>query len=133
MEDLDVVDYSSDRLESSDIWDVPGGGGMEQVADIPRLSQEVLDSASFMPLGLEGVTSPSGFLVFSPVVQLSVDPHVDPSSHLPVDLLGNSSWKEARAPLSGNLGFPVSVFQVGFEAVKGSDKVTMDGVDGQIL
>ena len=68
MEDLDAVDYSSDRLESYDIWDVPGGGVMEQVVDIPRLSQEVLDSASFMPLGLESVTSLSDFLVFSSVV-----------------------------------------------------------------
>ena len=128
-----MVDYSSDRLESSDIWDVPSGGVMEQVVDIPRLGQKVLESASFMPLGLEGVTSPFDFLVFSPMVQLPVEPQVDPSSHLPDDLLGNSSWKEAGAPFSWNLGFPVSVFQVGFEAVKGSDKVTMDGVDGQIL
>ena len=29
MEDLDVVDYSSDRMESSDIWEVPGGIFME--------------------------------------------------------------------------------------------------------
>ena len=130
MEDLDAVDYSSDRLESSDIWDVPGGGVMEQVVDIPRLSQEVLDSASFMPLGLESIMSLSDFLVFSPVVQLPVEPHVDPSSHLPDDLLGNSSWKEVGAPFSRNLGFPASVFQVGFEAVKGSDQVTADGVDG---
>ena len=90
MEYLDVVDYSSDRLESSDIWDVPGGGVMEQVANIPRLSQEVLYSASFVLSGLEDVTSPSKFLVFSPVEQLPVDPHVDSSSHLFDDVLGNS-------------------------------------------
>ena len=101
MEDLDAVDYSSDRLESSDIWDVPGGGVMEQVVDIPRLSQEVLDSASFMSLGLEGITSPSDFLVFSPVVQLPVDPHVDPSSHLPDDLLGTRAGRKPEHPFTG--------------------------------
>ena len=37
MEDLEELDYSSDRLESSDIWEVPGGGLMEQLVDIPRL------------------------------------------------------------------------------------------------
>ena len=67
MEDLDVVDYSSDRLESSDIWDVPGGGLEEQGVDIPRLVLEDLISASLGPSRLEVVTSPSDFLILSPV------------------------------------------------------------------
>ena len=37
MEDLEVVDYSSDRLESTDIWAVPGGGSLENMVEIPRL------------------------------------------------------------------------------------------------
>ena len=40
MEELDVVDYSSDRLESSDIWEVPGGSFLEQLVDIPRPGQD---------------------------------------------------------------------------------------------
>ena len=67
MEDLDAVDYSSDRLESSDIWDVPGGGMMEQGVDIPIMGQEDLESACLVPLRLEDITSPPDFLVFSPV------------------------------------------------------------------
>ena len=37
MEDLEVVDYSSDRLESTNIWTVPGGGSLENMVEIPRL------------------------------------------------------------------------------------------------
>ena len=36
-EDLEAVDYSSDRLESTDIWGMPGGGLMEQDGVSPRL------------------------------------------------------------------------------------------------
>ena len=36
MEDLEAMDYSSDRLESTDIWGVPGGGLLQQV-DLPKL------------------------------------------------------------------------------------------------
>ena len=67
MEDLEVVDYSSDRLESSDIWEVPGGGSMELLVGFPRPGQDELAPASLKPLGLEDVTSPSEFLVFSSV------------------------------------------------------------------
>ena len=119
MEDLDIVDYSSDRLESSDIWDVPGGGMMEQGVDIPRMGQEVLDSASWVPLRLEDVTSPSEFLVSSSVEQLPVEPHVDSFTHLPVDLLGSPSWRDAGVFFSNNLGFSAPDFHGGFEAVEG--------------
>ena len=72
MEDLEELDYSSDRLESSDIWEVPGGGMMEQLVDIPRLGQDVVGSASLVTLGLETVSSPSDFLVFSPELLTAV-------------------------------------------------------------
>ena len=73
MEDVDVVDYSSDRLESSDIWAMPGGGLRSPGVDIPRLGQEDHVPARAEPLSLENVTSPLDFLIFSPVEQAPVD------------------------------------------------------------
>ena len=72
MEDIDVVDYSSDRLESSYIWEVPGGGLGAQGVVFPRLRQEEHVSARLGPLNLAEVTSPSEFLNLSPVEQVSV-------------------------------------------------------------
>ena len=63
MEDFEVVDYSSDPLESTDIWGVPGGGFLEQEVDIPRLGPDAhaLDKSGL--LDLEAVTYPSDFIV----------------------------------------------------------------------
>ena len=133
MEDLDAVDYSSDRLESSDIWDVPGGGLMEQGVDIPRMGQEDLESTCLVPLRLEDVTSPPDFLVFSSVEQFPVESHADSFSQLPADLLGSPSWREAGVFFSRNLGFSTPGFQGGFEVVEGFEQVAADGVAGQVL
>ena len=40
MEDLELVDYSSDHLEAQDVWGVPAGGLMEGLEDFPRLGPE---------------------------------------------------------------------------------------------
>ena len=113
MEDLDVVDYSSDRLESSDIWDVPGGGLEAQGVDIPRLGPEDLVSASLGPSRLEVVTSPSDFLILSPVEQVPVDTQADSFSYMLADLLDSPRWWEV------GVCFSSPEFQGGFEPVKG--------------
>ena len=74
MEDMEVVDYSSDRLESTDIWEVPGGGFLEHLVEIPRLGMEEQVPVN-KPLGLEDFSSPSAFLVSSPVAHV---PAVNP-------------------------------------------------------
>ena len=129
MEDLEVVDYSSDRLESSDIWGVPGGGLLEQGVDIPRLGPEDHVSANLGPLNLESVTSPSDFLI-SPVEQYPVDTQGDSFSYLPNDLLDSPSWQEVRV-FPNILGFSLPVFQEGFGPVEGFDQVIIDGRVGQ--
>ena len=63
MEDFEVVDYSSDPLESNDIWGVPGGGFLEQEVVFPRLGPDALALAKSGPLDLEAVTFPSDFIV----------------------------------------------------------------------
>ena len=127
MEDLDIVDYSSDRLESSDIWDVPCGGLEAQGVDIPRLGPEDLVSASLGPSRLEVVTSPSDFLILSPVEQVPVVSQVDSFSYLPEDLLDSPRWWE----VGGCFLSPVS--QGGFKYLKSVVSGAADGVDGQYL
>ena len=117
MEDLDVVDYSSDRLESSDIWEVPGGGLLEKEVDLPRLGPEEYVSAKSGSLNLEVVTSPSGFII-SPRDQFPVDNQGDSFSYLPSDLLDSPCWREVGLSPS-NLGVSLPVFPEGFGAVEG--------------
>ena len=93
MEDLEELDYSSDRLESSDIWEVPGGGMMEQLVDIPRLGQDVVGLASLLTLGLETVSSSSDFLVLSPDLLTAVTQEKTLFQRSEVRL-GSSNWKE---------------------------------------
>ena len=105
MEDLELVDYSSDHLEAQDVWGVPAGGLREVLEDFPRLGPEGTGSAGF---GLERPVSdfsPSDFLSFSPH-RLSPD-ESEGFNGPKVDLLGNSSWREAGAFFSRNLGFSV--------------------------
>ena len=66
MEDLDLVDYSSDRLESTGIWEVPGGGFLEQLVEIPRLGKEDMDPVN-KPLGLDNFSLPAEYHVSSSV------------------------------------------------------------------
>ena len=130
---MDEVDYSSDRLERSDIWEVPSGGMIERRVDIPRLGQEEHDLASFLPLRLEDVTSSSKFLVFSPVEQLPVDYKIDSLSHLPEDFLGSQSWREAGSFFPRNPGFPATDILGELEVVKGSKQVEADEEAGHVL
>ena len=87
-----MVDYSSDRLESSDIWEMPGGSFLEQLVDFPRPGQAFVGAEIFM--GMEAVTSPSDFLVFSPEL-LTADPLVKSFSQWPEVLLGSSSQRDS--------------------------------------
>lgn len=42
MEDQEVIDYSSDRMEGVDIWEVLGGKVFEDLVDFPMLGPEML-------------------------------------------------------------------------------------------
>ena len=95
MEDLEELDYSSDRLESFDIWEVSGGGMMEQLVDIPRLGQDMVGSASLVPLGLEAITSPSDFLVLSPKLLTTVTQE-EYFTQWSEAWLGSSNWREGE-------------------------------------
>ena len=129
MEDLEELDYSSDRLESSDIWEVPGGGLMEQLMDIPRLGQDVVGSASLVTVGLETVSSPSDFLVFSPDLLTAVS-QVESPFQRSEDRLGSSNWRESGIFPSRFPDFQAAVSQVGFGAVKGCAAGSDDGEVG---
>ena len=100
MEDLEVVDYSSDRLESTDIWVVPGGGSLENMVEIPRLGLDVQVPVNFTPLGLEDFSSPSAFLVSLPVDHVPAISLVDPYFQWSDGLLGPSSWSDEGVSLS---------------------------------
>ena len=113
MADLDEVDYSSDRLESSDIWDVPSGGLEALGVEIPRLGLENHVSANLGSSRLEVVTSPSDFLILSPVEQVPVETQADTLSYLPAVLLDSLRWQEV------GVYFSSPKFQGGFEPVKG--------------
>ena len=129
MEDLEELDYSSDRLESSDIWEVPGGGMMEQLVDIPRLGQDVVESASLVTLGLETVSSLSDFLVFSPELLTAVTQEESTIQWSDV-WLGSSNWREAGILSSQIPESHAAVSQEGFGAVKGNASGTDDGEVG---
>ena len=130
MEDLELVDYSSDHLEAQDVWGVPAGGLREVLEGFPRLGPEGTGTTG---LGMERPVydfSPSDFLAFSP-------PRLPPDefevfSGLKVDLIGSSSWKEAGDFFSRNLGFSVSTLEEGFEVVEGFDGVAEAGVARQV-
>ena len=132
MEDMEELDYSSDRLESSDIWEVPGGGMMEQLVDIPSLGQDVVGSASLVTLGLETVSSSSDFLVFSPELLTAVSQEESFTQRSEV-WLGSSNWREAGIFSSRIPEFQAAVSQEGFGAVKGNASGTDDGEVGQVL
>ena len=132
MEDLEVVDYSSDRLESSDIWEVPGGGMMEQLVDIPILGQDVVGSESMVIVGLETVSSPSDFLVLSLDLLTAVTQEESTIQRSDV-WLGSSNWRESGIFPSWFPDFQAAVSQVGFGAVKGCAAGSDDGEVSQVL
>ena len=104
MEDLDLVDYSSDRLESTDIWEVTGGGSLEHLVEIPRVGLAEQDPVNFKPLGLEEFSFPSSFFVSSPVAHVTAASLEDPYFQWTDGLLGPSSWSDEGVSLSQNVG-----------------------------
>ena len=119
MEDLDLVDYSSDRLESSDIWEVPGGGLIEQMVDFPCLGQGVLGPACLEPVGLKDVSSPSALCARSASETVPVS-HVKSSAHQ-IDAVFESSRRRGEGDFIARfLGSSDSDNRGGFEVVEGS-------------
>lgn len=89
MEDQEGLDYSSDRLEGVDIWEVPGGKVYEDLVDISMLGPEMLHTA-----GLESVPSSSGFSPLDYIIspeQLPHDLQTALDGEQSVDLLGDAS------------------------------------------
>ena len=86
MEEQEDVDYSSDRLESIDIWEVTGGGSLDHFVEIPRLGLD--DQVPGKLLGSAVALSPSFCPVSSPVAQATA---VATSVQLNEGLLGSSS------------------------------------------
>ena len=119
-----MVDYSSDRLESSDIWEVPGGRCLEKLVDFPRLGQDFVGAEVFMEV--EAVTSPSDFLVLLPEL-LTVSPLVKSFSQGPEVLLGSTSRRDLGLFSNWKIGFTASDFLDGFEVVKSAAEVPSEG------
>ena len=125
-----MVDYSSDRLESSDIWEVPGGSFLEQWVAFPRPGQDLVGSGVFMDV--EAVTSPSDFLILSPE-HLVADALVKSFSQRPEVLLGSSSRRDSGLFSNWKTGFPASDSLDGSEVVKSAAEVPSEGEAGQVL
>ena len=89
MEDLDLVDYSSDHLEAQEVWGMPAGGLLEALEDLPRLGPEGTGSTGLGMVRPVSDFSPSDFLTFSPHRSPPDDAVV--YNRLQVDLLGSAS------------------------------------------
>ena len=125
-----MVDYSSDRLESSDIWDVPGGSFLEQWVAFPRPGQDLVGSGVFMDV--EAVTSPSDFLILSPE-HLVADPLVKSFSQRLEVLVGSSNRRDTGLFSNQKLGSQASAFLDGFEVLKCVVEEPSEGEAGQVL
>jgi len=99
------VDYTSDLMDCSDIWVMPGGSGLETMLDLPPL-----ENTSFPP-------------VFNGNDQLVA---FSPSEFFP---LKNSD----EVPQVPQDGARVSGGVEGFEEVEGFDKVAAEGVARQVV
>ena len=153
LEEPEAVDYSSDGLESIDIWAVTGGSSLDQIVDIPRLGidGQVLGKH----LGPTYTLSPSSCPVSSPVVHATAgstsvqwnegvvgasswsaagltfpfsSPVVQASDAVPPaqwneGLLGSSRWSDVGFPC---LGFPASSLEQGFGLVDGREQVFVE-------
>lgn len=119
MEGVDRVDYSSDQIEGSDIWGMPGGGDLEQLADLPLMGTVDLSPGGFESKQQGVDFSPSNFLSLSPTRPFFDDPHTKNFGNLSVDLPGSSSWSESNLFLSQNLEFLVPRLHEGFEVIEG--------------
>ena len=125
-----MVDYSSDRLERYDIWEMPGGIFLEQLVDFPRPGQDFVGDGVFMEV--EAVTSPSDFLVLS-LEHLVADPLVKYFSQRPEVLLGSSRRRDKGFFSNRQLGFSASAFLDGLEVVKSATEVLSEGEVGQVF
>ena len=123
MEDQEV-DYSSDRMESTDIWEVTGGGSLEHLVEIPRLGLDEQVPVN-KPLGLEDFSSPFSFLVSSPVAHVLA---MESYFQWPDGVLGPSSWSDEGVSLSQNFGLSPSSFQRGFVFDDGGAQAFVGGV-----
>lgn len=74
MEGVDRVDYSSDQLEGSDIWEMPGGRYLEQLVDLPPMGTVDLSPGGFESEQQGVAFSPSDFLSLSPTRPFFDDP-----------------------------------------------------------
>ena len=117
-------------MESTDIWEMPGGRFLEQLVDFPRPGQASVGAEGFMEV--EAVMSPSDFLVLSPEL-LTTDPLVKSFSQRPEVLLGSTSRRDSGLFSNWKTGFPASDFLDGFEVVKSAAEVPSEGEAGQVL
>ena len=127
MEEMDAVDYSSDRLEGTDIWEVSGGVSLDLLADFPRAGLDGAVTECNKPLGLETVYSPSEFYVSPPVDHASVEFLVDPLQQRSEGLLGPSVCPDA----GDLLGLSPSILQGGLVDEVGCAQVLLGGNGGQ--
>ena len=125
-----MVDYSSDRMDSTDIWAAPGGDLIEQMVDFPRMGQEVWGPARSEPLGLDEVFSPSIFFASFPLAPVPAELHGEVIVQQPEVLLELSRWPEDGSLLLQNLGFPAFDQGGGSEAVEGHVLVLKEGENG---
>jgi len=126
MEGGDPVDYTSDQMDSEDIWVTPGGCGMELFLELPPMRNTSLPPVSFGSDQLEAF-SPSDLLSFSPndtpaeVPQATLAESNDNPSAVPMDCQGGVATVCKEGPRVSGEG-------EGFEEVEGFDKVADAGV-----
>ena len=128
-----MVDYSSDRMDSTDIWAVPGGGLIKQRVDFPRVGQEVWGLARSEPLGLDEGFSPSFLSASSSLAPVSTELLGEVFIQQPEVLPELSRWPEDGSLLLRNLGFLAFDQGGGYEAMEGQALVLKEGENGQVL
>ena len=133
MEDLEMVDYSSDRMDSTDIWAAPGGSLIEQRVDFPRVGQEVWGPVRSETLGLDEGFSTSVLLACSPLAPVSTELLGEVFIQQPEVLSELSWWPEDGSSLLRNLGFLTFDQGGGSGAVEDHVLVLKEGKNGQVL
>jgi len=124
------VDYSSDLMDSSDIWVTPGGSGQEMILDLPPLRNSSFPPVSIGSEQLEAF-SPSDLLSFSPLENSDEVPQVPQA-----ESIDNPPAVLSACPVGVvtvcKEGPKVSGGEEGFEEVEGFDKVAAAGVARQV-
>jgi len=125
MEDVELIDYSSDVMTGEDIWVGSEGLDLNDLLAFPRLGSEMpLPAEYVMDSPLSGL-SPSE-VITSPGQVTCVLPL--PCTGEPrVDLQGDASWREAGVFFSSALGFPADTPLGGFTDVEVLAKAAEDG------